>query len=84
MDAKDLEVRCATCGAGFAIGTRRCIHCGQSLAARAAPEWLATTSDTEPSPEQDSPAENVRMNSIISGAVMISIVVASSLIRHCS
>jgi hypothetical protein len=31
MNARELEVRCANCNAGFAIGTRVCVHCGQRL-----------------------------------------------------
>ena len=31
MDARDLEVRCEWCDAGFAAGTRTCVHCGHAL-----------------------------------------------------
>ncbi len=31
MDARDLEVRCESCDAGFAAGTPECIHCGRRL-----------------------------------------------------
>ena len=35
MDASDLEVRCPDCEAGFAVGTRVCVHCQRPLDRRA-------------------------------------------------
>jgi hypothetical protein len=37
MNAREFEVRCANCDAGFAVGTRHCIHCGQRLGAGVLP-----------------------------------------------
>ena len=34
MDARDLEVRCDTCDAGFAVGTKVCVHCQTRLGRR--------------------------------------------------
>jgi hypothetical protein len=34
MDARELEVRCDHCNAGFALGTDRCVHCGEPLLQR--------------------------------------------------
>jgi hypothetical protein len=34
MDARDLEVRCTHCNAGFAAGTRTCVHCQRPLGSR--------------------------------------------------
>jgi hypothetical protein len=31
MDARELEVRCLHCNAGFAAGTRSCVHCQRPL-----------------------------------------------------
>jgi hypothetical protein len=89
MDARDLEVRCAGCGAGFAVGTRRCIHCGQPLVARPSLDALTLqtlpTSDEAPADAADveETAKNARRNSMLSGLVMLGLVVVSSLIRNC-
>jgi hypothetical protein len=34
MDAREFEVRCQPCDAGFALGTPRCVHCGEPLVQR--------------------------------------------------
>ncbi len=86
MDARDLEVRCAGCGAGFAVGTRRCIHCGLPLGARSAPKLFTVPDTPTPSaePDRDDSAENARLSGLLSGGVMLAVVVASALLRACS
>jgi hypothetical protein len=90
MDARDLEVRCAGCGAGFAVGTRRCIHCGQPLVAGASlgDSTLQTlpTRDEAPADVADGEetAQSTRRNSMLSGLLMLGLVVVSSLIRNCA
>jgi hypothetical protein len=85
MDARELEVRCSGCGAGFAVGTRSCVHCGRALGARSGQELLLPPpgTDTDSGAEQASD-ENARLNSLLSGGVMLAVVLASALIRACS
>ena len=82
MDARELEVRCSGCGAGFAIGTQRCIHCGLPLGARRASP-LRALQDADSNAE-DAPAESARLNGLVSGAIMVALVVTSALMRACS
>jgi hypothetical protein len=87
MDARDLEVRCSSCGAGFAIGTRRCIHCGQTLAPRGAPALTLPSTGDAPPIDLDGDgetAQNARRNSMLSGLIMLALVVGSTLLRACS
>lgn len=79
MDARDLEVRCAGCDAGFAAGTRRCIHCGLALGGRG-PQIFAPPADAGAEPAE----ESAQLSSLLSGGVMLAVVVASALIRACS
>ena len=79
MDARDFEVRCVDCGAGFAVGTQRCIHCGARLGARTLPSLVAS-SDAGSS----EPAESGLPSNLLSGGIMVPLVVASSLMRACS
>jgi hypothetical protein len=87
MDARDLEVRCSGCGAGFAVGTRRCIHCGLPLGPRSAPAPFAAPggppAGADPDTD-DSPAENARLNGLLSGGVMLAVVLGSALLRACN
>ena len=82
MDARDLEVRCSGCGAGFAAGTRTCIHCGQRLASGGSsldPRPLSTEED-EATPEG---AQFGRLTNVLYVVLTIGAVVASSVMRSC-
>ena len=82
MDARDLEVRCSGCGAGFAIGTQRCVHCGGVLGSGGGA--LSMSTHGEPAAD-DASAENAqRLTSVLSGGVMLAVVLVSWLIRACS
>jgi hypothetical protein len=82
MDARDFEVRCADCGAGFAIGTQRCIHCGARLGVRSLPTLLAS-SGAEPGEPSD-PTEGGLRSNLLSGGIMLALVAASALMRACN
>jgi hypothetical protein len=82
MDARDLEVRCSGCGAGFAIGTRRCIHCGRDLGAPRAPTLPGAT-DAEPDADPRA-TQKAMLTNLLSGAVMIALLAVSALMRACN
>jgi hypothetical protein len=89
MNAEDFEVRCTQCGAGFAIGTRRCVHCGGRLAKNG-----SATSPAYGLPEpgvedvdaaDETPAEGGRggLMSLLPGLAMAAVVVVTSIMRSC-
>ena len=80
MDARELEVRCAGCGAGFAVGTRRCISCGQELGSRPGSSLLLAPGV----PDADEPdTQNTWLMNLLSALVMLALVTASALLRAC-
>lgn len=67
MDAKELEVRCDHCDAGFAVGTKLCVHCQRPLRRRAraatgtlegAREVEMTTSSAPRAPSRGAPQDD--------------------------
>ena len=86
MDARELEIRCPSCDAGFAVGTQRCIHCGRPLGTLGqltqAMSTLSTPADGQRA-EEDS-GQAAALNGVISGGAVVALMVATWLIRACS
>ena len=76
---RDFEVRCYHCGTSFAVGTKRCIHCGQRLGS--APVEVAYGGTSSQAPEEEvvksSPLRSVMW------VLMAIIAVAMSVARSC-
>jgi hypothetical protein len=83
MDAREIEVRCRNCNAGFAKGTRFCIHCQQPLGARAWGTEPESTADALDVPEP-SPEPNTLWSRIGPGAVALLFVALSLVLRMCA
>jgi hypothetical protein len=86
MDARELEVRCARCNAGFAIGTRVCIHCSQPIGRGLlgeAPLPAAAGDDAELDAPQEPQAPPTLWARLGPGLVALVFVALSVLSRAC-
>lgn len=92
MDARDLEVRCEACDAGFAEGTRTCVHCNRPLGRRSrAPQatrdlFDPATSDEAPSEGDEDEGELRRASfwgNLVPTLAAIAFVLVSFILRAC-
>ena len=84
MDARDLEVRCEWCDAGFAAGTRTCIHCGRALGRRpAVPHTGLFDREADASEDGEERTLSGFWSNIVPGIAMLAFVLLSYLIRAC-
>jgi len=89
MNAEDHEVRCQQCGAGFAVGTRRCVHCGGRLGKRGATPSPAYdlpepgVEDVDATEETGAEGRRGGLMSLLPGLAMAAIVIATSILRTC-
>ncbi len=81
MESNSYEVRCERCHAGFAAGTRRCVHCGGPLGAGFLGIRLAQPGAEAPDEEQLQVPQRGRN---LMWVVTAGLAVAFSLLRQCA